>query len=88
MRDIFPCDWVILGVLETEVSLQWLTTGEGSMYEDGKNDVVNIPRQKLINGKFYDSNYYMFDKAFLPDDLQDPIVILDGDIIYTADRKV
>ncbi|QTF10052.1 phage repressor protein [Brenneria izadpanahii] len=87
MRDIFPSDWVIQGVLETGVSLQWLTTGEGPMYEDGKNDVVSIPRQKLVNGKLYDSNYYMFDKAFLPDDLQDPIVILDGDITYIADRK-
>ncbi|MEH0833289.1 phage repressor protein CI [Pectobacterium cacticida] len=87
MRDTFPSDWIIECSLETGVSLLWLTTGNGPMYEDGKNDVVSIPRQKLINGKLYDSNYYMFDKAFLPDDLQDPIVIVDGDITYIADRK-
>lgn len=57
------------------------------MFEDGKSDVVSIPRKKLLNGKLYDSNYYMFDKAFLPDGLQDPIVIVDGDVTYIADRK-
>lgn len=57
------------------------------MFEDGKNDVVSIPRKKLLNGKLHDSNYYMFDKAFLPDGLQDPIVIIDGDVTYIADRK-
>lgn len=57
------------------------------MFEDGKSDVVSIPRKKLLNGKLHDSNYYMFDKAFLPDDLQDPIVIVDSDVTYIADRK-
>ncbi|MCA6971187.1 helix-turn-helix domain-containing protein [Pectobacterium carotovorum] len=87
MRDSFPADWVIQGVFETGVSLRWLATGEGPMYDDGKNDVVSIPRKKLLNGKLHDSNYYMFDKAFLPDGLQDPIVIVDGDVTYIADRK-
>lgn len=58
------------------------------MFEDGKNDVVSIPRKKLLNGKLHDSNYYMFDKAFLPDGLQDPIVIIDGNVTYIADRKL
>ena len=57
------------------------------MFEDGKGDVVSIPRKKLLNGKLHDSNYYMFDKAFLPDGLQDPIVIVDGDVTYIADHK-
>ncbi|GAB7214376.1 hypothetical protein OS42_09870 [Dickeya oryzae] len=49
--------------------------------------MIAIPRQKLIDGKLYDSNYYVFDKAFLPDGLKDPVVILDGDITYIADRQ-
>lgn len=88
MRDIFPAEWIIQGALETGVSLSWLTTGEGLMFENAKlNDVVQIPRKKLLDGKLYDSNFYMFDKAFLPDGLKDPVVILDGDITYIADRK-
>ncbi|GKW31361.1 MULTISPECIES: phage repressor protein CI [Pectobacterium] len=87
MRDSFPSDWVIQCALETGISLQWLTTGNGPMYEDGKNDVVSIQRFKLQNGSLLQSNYYLFDKAFLPDGLQDPIVILDGDVTYIADRK-
>ena len=86
MRDIFPSDWVIQCALETGVSLQWLTTGNGPMYEDGKNDIVSIPRSKLHGGALLQSNYYLFDKAFLPDGLQDPIVIVDGDVTYIADR--
>lgn len=88
MRDIFPAEWIIQGALETGVSLSWLTTGEGVMFENTKlNDVVQIPRKKLLDGKLYDSNFYMFDKAVLPDRLKDPVVILDGDITYIADDK-
>ncbi|HHW4136602.1 TPA: phage repressor protein CI [Yersinia enterocolitica] len=88
MRDIFPAEWIIQGALETGVSLSWLTTGEGMMFENAKlNDVVQIPRKKLLDGKLYDSNFYMFDKAFLPDGLKTPVVILNGDITYIADRK-
>ncbi|AJI83248.1 phage repressor protein [Yersinia enterocolitica] len=88
MRDSFPSDWVIQCALETGASLRWLTTGEGAMYENAKQlDIVQIPRQKLLDGKLYDSNFYMFDKAFLPDGLKDPVVILDGDTTYIADRK-
>ncbi|AYC17687.1 hypothetical protein DZA65_00781 [Dickeya dianthicola] len=87
MRDSFPADWVIQAALETGVSLRWLATGEGPKFDDARNDVIAIPRQKLIDGKLYDSNYYMFDKAFLSDGLKDPVVILDGDITYIADRQ-
>ncbi|CNE39318.1 phage repressor protein CI [Yersinia kristensenii] len=88
LRDTFPADLVIQCALETGASLRWLTTGEGAMYENAKQlDIVQIPRQKLLDGKLYDSNFYMFDKAFLPDGLKDPVVILDGDVTYIADRK-
>ncbi|MEQ9997348.1 phage repressor protein CI [Pectobacterium versatile] len=88
MRDSFPAEWVIQCALETGASIYWLSSGNGPMFEDGKNDVVSIPRKKLLNGKLHDSNYYMFDKAFLPDGLQDPIVIIDGNVTYIADRKL
>ncbi|MBI6183672.1 phage repressor protein CI [Serratia proteamaculans] len=88
MRDSFPSDWVIQCTLETGVSLRWLITGEGIMYEDSKLlDLVQVPRQKLVDGRLFDSNLYMFDKAFLPEGLIDPVVILDGDSTYIADRQ-
>ncbi|WP_248464159.1 phage repressor protein CI [Pectobacterium versatile] len=87
LRDSFPSDFVVRCALETGASLRWLATGEGPMYEDGKTDVVSIPRKRLLNGELHDSNYYMFDKAFLPYGLQDPIVIIDGDATYITDRK-
>ncbi|WP_145509512.1 MULTISPECIES: phage repressor protein CI [Yersinia] len=88
MRDSFPSDWVIQCALETGASLRWLTTGEGVMFESAQQtDIVQIPRKKLLDGKLYDSNFYMFDKAFLPDGLKDPVVILDGDVTYIADRQ-
>ncbi|OJH81801.1 phage repressor protein CI [Serratia marcescens] len=85
MRDVFPADWVIRAALETGVSLRWLSTGEGAMYEDSKYDLLEIKRQKLIDGKLYDSNFYMFDKALLPGNLQDPKAILDGETVYLVD---
>lgn len=88
MRDSFPSDWVIQCALETGASLKWLTTGEGLMHESAKQlDIVQVQRQKLVDGKLFDSNFYMFDKAFLPDGLIDPVVILDGNNIYIAERQ-
>ncbi|EKN5091450.1 phage repressor protein [Yersinia enterocolitica] len=88
MRDIFPAEWIIQGALETGVSLSWLTTGEGVMFENAKlNDVVQIPRKKLLDGKLYDSNFYMFDKTLLPDNLGSPIAVLVDKKIYLADLK-
>ncbi|MFE8047576.1 phage repressor protein CI [Brenneria goodwinii] len=88
LRDSFPADFVVRCALETGASIRWLATGEGPMFEDARTDLVSIARKKLLNGKLHDSNYYMFDKAFLPDGLQDPIVIVESDVTYIADRKV
>ncbi len=87
MRDSFPAEWVIQCSIETGASLLWLSSGQGPMFEDAKSDVVNVQRQKLIDGKLYDSNYYIFDKAFLPARIGDPVAVLDGDITYIAERQ-
>lgn len=87
MRDVFPADWVIRAALETGVSLRWLSTGEGPIYDDSKCDLLEVKRQKLIDGKLYDSNFYMFDKALLPANLQNPKAILDGETVYIVDKS-
>ncbi|MEL5259661.1 phage repressor protein CI [Serratia nevei] len=86
MRDIFPAEWVIQCALETGVSLGWLTSKKGPMYESPSSDIVSVPRFKLIDGKIYESNYFIFDKAFLPERAIEPIAIIDHEIIYIADK--
>lgn len=88
MRDIFPAEWVVQCALETGVSLKWLTTGSGIMFDDAKLDIISVPRRKLINGKIFDSNYYIFDKAFLPSELGEPIVIIDKSDSYIGNSIV
>lgn len=86
MRDSFPADWVIQCALETGVSLKWLTTGTGPINDDAKQDVVTVPRKKLIGGVLFDSNYLMFDKAFHPSILNNPVVISDDKTIYIVEN--
>ncbi len=65
----------------------WLSSGQGPMFDDAKSDVVNVQRQKLIDGKIYDSNFYIFDKALLPGNLLNPKAILDGETVYIVDSS-
>lgn len=103
MRDIFPADWVIQCAMETGASLKWLSFGEGETFDKGVkktpdeypptandnalNDVLAVPRKKIIDGNLYDSNFYMLDKAMLPSHLSKPVIIVDEDIPYIADQK-
>lgn len=54
MRDSFPSDWVIQCALETEVYLNWLTTGKGVIFENQQSDIIKIPCQKIFDGKLFD----------------------------------
>ncbi|PAO20155.1 MULTISPECIES: phage repressor protein CI [Enterobacteriaceae] len=85
MRDSFPSDWVIQCALETGSSLEWLVTGTGSMKNDLTSDVVRLPHRKIIEGKIFDSSFYFFDKALLPQDLYKPVIISEGDDICLTD---
>ncbi|EMH4136372.1 phage repressor protein CI [Serratia marcescens] len=87
MRDSFPSDWVIQCALETGVSLRWLATGAGVMFENEESDHIIIPRKKLLDGKLYDSNHYTFDKAFLATNFKEPVVIIDEKVTYIGDTK-
>lgn len=84
MRDSFPSDWVIQCALETGVSLKWLTYGSGPIYENAQNDVIDIKRKKIINGQLVDASFFMFDKAFLPNNADDLEIITDGKKTYFA----
>ncbi|WP_179038535.1 phage repressor protein CI [Limnobaculum xujianqingii] len=86
-RDTFPADYVIQCALETGASLRWLSTGDGVMFEDGRRDVISLEKFTLLDGKLAASNFLMFDKSFLPDGLQKPQVIVDGETTYIVDRQ-
>ncbi|MBH3207212.1 phage repressor protein CI [Serratia marcescens] len=87
MRDTFPADWIIQCTLETSVSLRWLVTGEGPMFEDGQADIQTVKRQKIIDGKLYDSNYYIFDKALIPNDVIYPLAIMENEDVFIIDKE-
>ncbi|MGY2799852.1 phage repressor protein C with HTH and peptisase S24 domain [Ewingella americana] len=86
MRDIFPAEWVIQCALETGVSLQWLVSGEGDIF-DKASDLIKMPQKKLLKEKIYDAGYCAFDKVFIPQNLLDPFLLHDGDFKYIADAK-
>ncbi|EAN8470725.1 CI repressor [Salmonella enterica] len=104
MRDIFPSDWVIQCSIETGASLEWLSFGEGEMFPNGDNnhsnetnhcanenllsDVAAIPRKKIVDGNLYDSNFYMLDKAILPENIVKPVIIIDDDLTYVAEHNI
>ncbi|AWC69318.1 phage repressor protein CI [Serratia marcescens] len=85
LRDTFPADYVIQCSLDTGVSLKWLATGLGAMFNDISQDVVSIPRKKLIQGELFDANLYLFDKAILPKDIKKPVAILDENTIHITE---
>ncbi|AVD62416.1 MULTISPECIES: phage repressor protein CI [Serratia] len=87
MRDSFPADWVIQCSLETGASLKWLTSGIGVMFENVRTDITELPRKKIIDGKIYDSNFYFFDKAFLPNGMKKPFILEIENKKFIADEK-
>lgn len=56
------------------------------MYESPTSDIISVPRFKLIDGNIYESNYYIFDKAFIPERSIEPIAIIDSEVIYIAEK--
>ena len=86
LRDTFPADYVIKCALETGVSLLWLATGAGVMFDSNTNDIISIPRKKLVAGVLYDSNNYLFDRAMLPKDIVNPVAIVNNQAIYITEN--
>lgn len=63
-RGGLPADIMVKCMAETGVSLEWLATGHGKMFENDELDIMRFPRQKLVDGQLYDSGHVMFDKVF------------------------
>lgn len=86
MRDSFPAEWVIQCALETNTSLKWLTTGHGSKEGSQKANIKEIEKQVLADGALSKDGSYVFDASFLPENLQNPVVVTDGTSEYICDR--
>ena len=87
LRDTFPGDWIIQCALETGASLVWLTTGIGPKFQDNSSETLSLSNKKIVDGVLHDANYFIFDKAILPDNLISPISVSEGDKVYIAEMS-
>ncbi|EPY4179273.1 helix-turn-helix domain-containing protein [Klebsiella pneumoniae] len=87
MRDTFPADWIIQCALETGVSLKWLTCGEGHRESSQKENTIELDRHVVSAGKLKVAGSYIFDKAFLPENLRKPIVVAEHDSEFICDTE-
>jgi phage repressor protein C with HTH and peptisase S24 domain len=85
MRDSFPAEWVIQCSLETGISLNWLTTGEGLPASSQNENLRVLIKKTLVDGKLLRDGSYVFDVAFLHANLKNPIVVSEGDSEYICE---
>lgn len=83
-RDFFPADIAIRCMAETGVKLEWLATGKGKMYDDGRLDVLELPSKKLVDGEVFEASNLVLDKSFFPASQQAPIKPV---MIYDASNQ-
>lgn len=89
-RGVFPADIVVKCSLETGVTLEWLTTGDGKKFDNDEIDIMKMTRKKLVDGHLYDSGTAMFDKVFFRAGLPLPtesLCIQDEKTHYILDMK-
>ncbi|MBU9808977.1 phage repressor protein CI, partial [Rahnella sp. SL6] len=87
MRDIFPAEWVIQCALETNVSLEWLCTGEGNSNRNNVQDIVRIPTSKISDGKLIDSSFFFYDKAMLSTSIRKPHIYISDSSYFIAEKN-
>jgi hypothetical protein len=87
MRDSFPAEWVIQCALETGTSLNWLTTGKGTQQGSQKVNTLEIEKYILCAGKLKMEGSYIFDKAFLPEKLIKPLVVVEDNSEFICDME-
>ncbi|MDH6633347.1 UNVERIFIED_ORG: hypothetical protein M2355_002638 [Lelliottia amnigena] len=87
MRDTFPADWIIQCALETGISLNWLTTGQGLKQSSQTATTEELVKFRITAGKMVEDGSYVFDASFLPAKLSVPIVVLDGPTTYICEQN-
>lgn len=77
-RDFFPGDVVVACALDTGVSLAWLATGKGEMWENKNEPVSNrleIKKCKLESGELKAAGCWLPDPSMIPDNYSDLMYI-------------
>jgi Bacteriophage CI repressor helix-turn-helix domain. len=88
MRDTFPADWIIQCALETGVSLRWLATADGPMHLDARSQIINLPKERINEGRLSEDGYLIFDLSLLPRDLNSISVIESDKVVYLIRRNL
>ncbi|CQH25074.1 phage repressor protein CI [Yersinia enterocolitica] len=86
-RDYYPAQVIIWCSLETGVSLRWLATGEGPMYDDAKGDITSLTRYKIIKGKLVEDGHLVLDNSLLSPELTEPKIIVSDEAISLVDSS-
>lgn len=95
-REFFPGDVVVACALDTGVSLRWLATGKGEMF-DGQapfastTDVQRIARYRLESGALKEAGSWTLDSSLAPDSTDGLIFVQGlntGWLVDTSTRKI
>jgi len=79
-REYFPGDVVVACALDTGVSLKWLATGKGQMFDSQSEAVtssISISRKKLESGVLNEAGTWLMDPALSTVD-KNSLVFIDG----------
>lgn len=79
-QGIFPGDVVVACALDTGVSLRWLATGKGEMFDSQPEVVtssISIPKKKLVSGVLNEAGNWLMDPALSAVD-KSCLVFIDG----------
>lgn len=86
-RNAFPAEYVLKCALDTGASVRWLTYGHGDMFEQTVVSAPNalaVPSKKLLGRQLHAGETLLLDKAFLPEVIKSPLVVIDGSTHYIA----
>ncbi|CAI0756183.1 phage repressor protein CI [Serratia fonticola] len=84
-RNAFPAEYVLKCALDTGASVRWLTYGHGDMFEQTVVSAPNalaVPSKKLQGRQLHAGETLLLDKAFLPEGIKSPLVVIDGSTQY------
>lgn len=79
-RDYFPGDVVVTCALDTGVSLEWLATGKGDMWEsreDTTNQTSSVKKYRLEAGELKPAGSWMVDPSLITDN-QESLMLIEG----------
>ncbi|EKN4691034.1 helix-turn-helix domain-containing protein [Yersinia ruckeri] len=92
-RDFFPGDVVVTCALDTRVSLEWLSTGQGSPQPEVdktliSESVVSVDKYQLATGLLKESGQLLIDKNLMPKNVIRPAYIDGNETSWLIDQSV